>query len=257
MIALELLDGVVALEFERGGTHWHTDICDEIGVSLYVHGGYEHDAIIWLERWLREHQREGAIIDLGANIGTTAIPFAQRGWDVIAVEPVPSTFALLTENVERNRVGNVRCERVAIARHTGTVTMHTATGSGQAEVTVEGRAPVFTLPATGTVEVPCEPLDVLLARLGVDVVACVWCDVQGSEIDVLATGRELWERGVPLWLEVDPQRIDHRGGLDRFVAQLGPFSRFTPRDADTQPIAAFRSWVEAIAPGDDADTLLH
>src|SRR5687767_14041250 len=50
-------------------------------------------------------------LDIGANLGLTALALAQRAsrGHVIAFDPVPTTHALLEANVRRNGADNVRC----------------------------------------------------------------------------------------------------------------------------------------------------
>ena len=52
--------------------------------------------------------RNRTVIDVGANIGNTAIYFALKGAKkVIAIEPVPTAFKYLFKNIASNNVGNV------------------------------------------------------------------------------------------------------------------------------------------------------
>ena len=52
-------------------------------------------------------KRAGVVIDVGANVGLSALWFAARSDAVIACEPIPRTFAALVENVgaRENRGG--------------------------------------------------------------------------------------------------------------------------------------------------------
>src|SRR3989344_5056363 len=47
------------------------------------------------------------VVDVGANIGTLAIPFAKIAQTVLAFEPVPENLRLLRENIGLNKVTNV------------------------------------------------------------------------------------------------------------------------------------------------------
>jgi hypothetical protein len=59
-------------------------------------------------------------------------------------------------------------------------------------------------------------------RIEPSTIAFVWADVQGSEGHVIATARELWKAGVPLYIEVLPAALRRVGTIDR-VAAAGEF----------------------------------
>jgi FkbM family methyltransferase len=199
-------------------------------------------------------------MDLGANVGTTSIPFAQAGYDVIAVEPVPATFAMLTMNVERNDLGErIRCVQRAITAQPGAVDMWTGFGSGQAEVATAGTPAMERWGDRGQ----------LITVTGVPVcdianrdVTLVWADVQGSETTVIETGVSLWAEGTLLYLEVDPWSLDQHGGLDRFRRAVHDhFVGFVTRDdliADRpeRAIGNFDDFVGSIGANTYDDALL-
>ena len=55
----------------------------------------------------------GVFLDVGAHVGHYALRAARKASMVIAVEPNPSTYQRLTENVALNELGNVRCLQIA------------------------------------------------------------------------------------------------------------------------------------------------
>lgn len=62
----------------------------------------------------------GTFIDIGANIGVyTLIASEVANAMVISIEPHPTTFALLKENVQLNDRHNVSCLNVAVSYHDG------------------------------------------------------------------------------------------------------------------------------------------
>ena len=65
----------------------------------------------------------GTLLDLGANIGSYTILAAKvRGAEVVAVEPVPTTFNHLLRNVDANGVGHlVRAHQAAIGAEDGEI----------------------------------------------------------------------------------------------------------------------------------------
>lgn len=56
------------------------------------------------------------VVDVGANIGCTALLFGELAREVDAFEPSPSTFAFLERNVRRAGAGNIRLHNVALGR---------------------------------------------------------------------------------------------------------------------------------------------
>jgi FkbM family methyltransferase len=264
LVALARADGLV-IDFSRDGLRWRTDVGDEIGGQLYRTGSYERDEIAAVLRWL--DGKAGVVVDAGANVGTTSIPFAQAGYRVVAIEPVAETFEMLSVNVSRNGFsGHVTCVRQAVSEQAGTLEMWTGTGSGQAEVVVAGAPPaLLRWGATGQrVVVPAGPLNALLDELTIEPseVALVWADVQGAETSVIRTGTELWAAGVPLYLEVFPAGLDLHAGINEFIAAVrGHFAGFIPRDdliagRAATAIEQFSEWVQTIDSDSYSDALL-
>ncbi|HEX7135009.1 MAG TPA: FkbM family methyltransferase [Iamia sp.] len=265
--SLLVAEEVVEVAFARDGMVWRSDLGDEIGRQLFRCGSYEGEEIDAVLRWLAEQGRTGTVLDVGANIGTTTVPFARAGFPVIAVEPVPRTFALLTANAAASGLAEaITPVQVAVAAEPGHVDMWVGYGSGRSEVVVEGTSPDMEARGTPTtVSVPAAPLHQVLADQGVAAtdVALVWADVQGCETDVVTTATHLWAAGVPLWLEVDPVRLERQAGLAAFLATVAEhFSAFVSRDdmlageVEPQPVAAFAPWVDRIPAGRYEDALL-
>jgi FkbM family methyltransferase len=248
----------VRLHFQRGDLRWTVDAGDSVGRGLFVEGAYEREAIEALIRWAEKTGRPKLVIDVGANVGTTSIPFANAGFDVLAVEPVPLTFAMLEANVQENGLeGRVRCIKRAVAKTAGTVEMWTTRGSGLSEVAVRGESPVFTRTgrqAVDLIDVEGAGLAEIVdeAHVRIDHVGLVWCDAQGSETHVLESGRQLWEAGVPIYLEIDRENLERHGGLARFLECAEQyFATFLSSRALTNaqlptPIRYFRDLVDSV-----------
>lgn len=257
-LRLMLIDGVKAVTFEHDDMRWQTDLGDEIGFHLYLTGQYEGPEISAVLDWLRLNRPQQVMIDIGANIGTTSVPFALAGYTVVAVEPVPATFDMLKSNVRMNALeSRVNCVQSAISEQSGVLEMWTGDGSGQAEVAVPGREPAATRwgGAGRIVEVESRPLhEILLAgSVAAHEVALVWADVQGAETAVIRTATDLWTTGVPLYCEVDPTSLELQVGVEAFVDEVVlHFNEFVTRDDllrgryEPQPISSFRSWVGCI-----------
>jgi FkbM family methyltransferase len=207
----------------RGGLRW-TLLTWDRGTSWGVyadghHQGQERAAAV---RWLRASGRllagRDLVIDVGANIGTTTVPLAyEASCRVLALEPVPELHALLLRNVEQNRLADlVSCEQTAVAAQGDRYEMAVrADGAGSSELLVDGRDPSWA-DAKLTwhrTEVTAAPLPAILRRRGIqpEEVALVWADIQGAEGELIQTGEPLWRAGVPLFMELWPGGLVHRG----------------------------------------------
>ena len=154
------------------------------GARLQIGRGVDHVPII--EVFLREEYgriADGAtILDLGANIGAFSVYAATSARDVKiwAYEPLADFHALLTKNVQINRLGGaIRCFNCAVGAE-----------AGPRQLIVENEA--FSFPtlladarAGRRVEVACVPLIEILDSNGLKHVDLVKMDCEGSEYEIL------------------------------------------------------------------------
>lgn len=151
------------------------------GVSALIHnqGMYDYDNMKFVQ-WLL--QPGGTFFDIGANIGAyTLLASEQDGAHVLAFEPHPGTFALLSENVGLNRRQNVRLFQAALGHRHHAVYLTNVMGSPTNHV-VE-RESSHEEPSNG-IQVPCFRAEQICEELGV-VPDVVKLDVEGFEFDVL------------------------------------------------------------------------
>jgi FkbM family methyltransferase len=228
-LAWEFLRGdAETITFDRNGFTWSVFTNDIVGRSLYIRGDFQLEALQPLLAWLkanRPHYAERtAIVNIGANIGDTALPLAKAsGKKVIACEPVPRTFGLLKKNVQLNQMEQqVDCRQIAIATMAGTIEMLAPQDSGHSEVKssngkqgFDGR---YGKEQCEVAHVPSLPLDAVVkgCNLQPENIALAWSDTQGFESEVIASGSSLWQAGVPLWVEVAPEGLEVHGGLAHF-----------------------------------------
>jgi len=230
----------VALTFERAGLRWTLPLGDVIVGSVLRDGSYQGaemaGVLDWLGRWTTRTALP-YVVDVGANTGTTSVPLAVHGYRVLALEPVPRTFAYLERNVRDNDLGDkVICVDAAVSRVGHRVEMVLGGGLGESEVRTASDQRTLSNPrvaVTGSVEVRAAGLDELVAEaaIPVDQVAFVWSDSQGSEGDVVATGELLWTAGTPLFAELWPAALARRIPMDAFHAAVeARFSHFIVGD---------------------------
>lgn len=224
--AMGLLTGLdVALRFERDGVVWTVPPgVDGIGEELFRTGTYCGDTLDAVLAFIAERRPDRRwIVDVGANIGTTTIPCAMAGFDVLAIEPVPATLRYLRTNIDSNGLDpHVRVLEGAIAAGADDVLIAVSTSLGNSEVIpTPSSTPGFegNYGRAETIRAPALGLDAALhlSRIPAESVAIVWSDAQGSDTSVIETGTELWSAGVPLFVEFWPPGLATKGGVDGFV----------------------------------------
>jgi len=161
-------------------------------------------------------------LDVGANIGCTAILLAQLAKQVIAFEPTPRTFSWLLRNIETSGLSNVRCENHALGNVAGPATVtYSGIDRGGAFVGDAG-------PGVGeTAEIVVQRLDDVFPRLEVDRVDFIKLDVEGFEgkvIDggwgVISTQRPLVQMELNSWCLNALQRTSLPDFLDFLIERF-------------------------------------
>jgi FkbM family methyltransferase len=163
-----------------------------ISGTQFSYGGYEADET----RLMGEAVRAGStVVDVGANFGWHAIHLAKRVGDsgkVLAFEPIPATYAELTENVALNSCNNLKTFSFALGNETRTISMYlpgTDMGAGAASQFLD----------TGDrVEVSMFRLDDVLEREGVSHVDFIKADIEGGELNFLRGAERLISRCHPV-----------------------------------------------------------
>jgi len=98
----------------NGNMYIHSDD-PTIGRSLELYGEYcqpEVDLII------QYTDRKSFVMDIGANIGTHAIPVSKHVRRVVAFEPDAHNFDLLTKNCAETGCKNISCNNIALGSDT-------------------------------------------------------------------------------------------------------------------------------------------
>jgi FkbM family methyltransferase len=193
-----------------------------------------------------------AMIDIGANVGTTSIPRALLGdfsW-VYAIEPDPINYACLVRNIVGNGVrGLVLPDRVAIGDANGEMTMRVRR-SGTHHLVTQAEH----VSEDERIVVPCLPLDTWVDRIGIDLsdVGFIKSDTQGWDARVLAGAeRVLAQRHIAWQIEFSPAMLDRSGkSVDELFRLLeGHFTHFI--DLRREGGARVRSTQELRASLDD------
>jgi FkbM family methyltransferase len=124
--------------------------------------------------------RVSTVLDVGANEGQMALPFARAFPEakVFAFEPVPSTFSILVART--SDVPRIRCFDVALGAHEGQVTIRLAERSGHNSL-----LNVVPDPGPGTVTVHVTRGDAWASAHGVEHIDVLKIDTEGYDIEVL------------------------------------------------------------------------
>jgi FkbM family methyltransferase len=156
------------------------------------------------------------VVDCGANIGVSTMFFKTLApeAEILAFEPEPTAFRLLTQNVESNGMALVECRSCAVAREDGRHALWSA-APAHGGASLEFRGPGWTEREVETVR--------LSDCIGDRRVDFLKLDIEGSEIGVLA---ELDEAGVlrqvdEIGLEHHPRNPDDLPRLLRILVDAG------------------------------------
>lgn len=206
-------------EASRCGFDWTLDLADNLQRRLYLVGSYES---LTLAVVLKRLTPSDVVLDVGANIGTFALPVAARlhhPGRLVAVEAAPDTADRLRDHVGRNGLSErVEVVEVGLSDHSGRASLHLSPfGSRDAGTrTLEGDG------ATTGQPVELTTGDALRRRLGLDRFDVVKIDVEGHEASVLSGMVQTFMESPPrlLVVEIVPSHQERAG---RSVASLIEF----------------------------------
>jgi FkbM family methyltransferase len=158
---------------------------------------------------------------------------ATSGARVLAIEPNPETFAILVENVSRNRIEGITLRNLAVGATAGPAQLYIP----ESATTLSSLLPSWYTPGPPerplrTVSTQLVTLDGLTATPEFESIDWILIDVEGFEREVLAGGVESLARARRIVIEVTngPNELDCRkileaGGFeirDRWAAGAAP-----------------------------------
>ena len=149
-------------------------------VLLYC---FERSDISFLLRLVAKDKK---VVDIGANVGFVSIPVAKAllSGEIIAIEPVPSTYSQLKANIDVNRLTNVSARNFAIGSRDGELildnTVETDDSSGFWRQVDALSSTSITVPAISldTVIQECRRIDLLKI------------DAEGMELEILRGAKD-------------------------------------------------------------------
>jgi len=145
------------------------------------------------------------VIDIGANLGHYAAIASRLTGEqglVVAFEPEPNFFKLLSKNISRNDMKNVACFELAIAEKNGLVNLHISNeNKGNNSIIYSGESETF-------VQVKTTTLDDFLVSQKITKVDIIKMDIEGAEILALEGMKNTLIKHQPLlFLEFSPYSI--------------------------------------------------
>jgi FkbM family methyltransferase len=156
---------------------------------------FEPDNIAILKLLCDEDSR---VLDVGANIGMTALAFSQicsRG-QIAAIEPLARTFQYLQRNVTEAGARNLKIFNFALGSTEGTVPMQGHPSNFACSFVADN----YTIPDDNhfSYEVPVKRLDDTFSELSLDRLDFLKVDVEGFELEVFAGAREILNSYKPI-----------------------------------------------------------
>ncbi len=160
-------------------------------------------------------------VDCGAFDGDTLRAFlTRRGGDferIVAIEADPRNYGALGEYV-----GGLSPDIAAKI-----TTLETAVGATEMTVRFDAQGShAGRVTESGTVEVPCARLDVLLRD---HVPTYIKMDIEGAELDALAGADHILRNVRPVWAVASYHHVDHLWRVPLLIHERSPGSRFLLR----------------------------
>lgn len=148
--------------------------------------------------------KKSIVVDIGAHIGTFAIPIASEVEEVIAFEPSSETFSLLSHNAKENSASlKLINKALGSKKGSGTILARNASNSGANTIVTGGDIPVAILDS-----------EVTHADF-------IKIDVEGMELEVLRGGSELIKHSRPVVLfEVNLSQLRAHNASPRTIEKF-------------------------------------
>jgi len=165
--------------------------------------------------------QSGHYIDVGANIGLTTLPVSQNAAvRCVAIEPDPTNFRHLCENVARNcSHGNVELQQLAVFSQRAEISLELAPNNlGDHRLRTQDVSGFSKEDFWPTVSVQAAPLD----EIAPDIVGrlAIKIDTQGAEPFVFAGGRRTLSRASLVISEWAPYWLARLGGNPEIVTSF-------------------------------------
>ncbi|QTL03856.1 FkbM family methyltransferase [Aquabacter sp. L1I39] len=158
----------------------------------YVEHGFEPDTVLLLKALLREGD---TVLDVGANIGCTALLFSETAGAVHAFEPSPTTWSYLSRNTAQASHANVEAHNFGLGAEAGETTL-TFSPNNRSGGFVSDQTKAAAGHTTETIRI--RTLDEVVPELGIGRVDLIKIDVEGFEGHVLRGAGQVLANHSPL-----------------------------------------------------------
>lgn len=205
---------VVAIDDFDGDLRMRLALSEHMQSQIFWYGYYSRDVCAVVKKLL---DKGDIVVDAGANIGEISLVAAKAvGKDgcVYAFEPVTSIADRLAENIEANRLENVRLLRFGLADEERTVPIFAAAGAFHDGSENSGLGTLFaTSQRSAKIEnIRLTTLDRYWDETKPQRMDLVKIDVEGAELAVLMGARNCLERFKPyLVIEVQTDTAEAAG----------------------------------------------
>jgi FkbM family methyltransferase len=222
-----------------------------IGRSLRIYGEWAEHEIAVVSSYLLDGK---AIVDVGANIGVHTVAFARRfpRSTIVAIEPHPLAYTLLSANVAENGIQNVRLEHCACGAETAILPVPRGLVQHGGETNLGATSLINLVPDDATNSLTLvRRLDDILSSTPIQFIKV---DVEGMEPAVLAGASNIIRSQLPL-IYFEARTIEGvrecRAALDGFGYYLhwllsNPFNRANFRQEPLNIWAAMEVGVLAV-----------
>jgi len=188
---------------------------DYIGNYINTYGRYENAL---LEKLREVVLRQGAldtVLDIGANIGNHTVFFSEIFKRVIAFEPNPRTFSLLSINT--SNLQNVSCLMLGASSKKATLNFHVdELNMGDSRISSENTPKEGDNHSITTIDVmPIDAID----EINSENVSLVKIDVQGHEIEVIRGMLDTLRRTAPI-IAFEQEAVEIVDGSSEVIKQL-------------------------------------
>ena len=177
--------------------------------SLLSRGRYDWAAVSWL---LSLVDQESHIVFVGAHLGALLVPIAVRSGSrkVVAFEPVPNTYRLLTLNLALNGLADVVARQQAIGDTEGSVRFtQNPINTGNSRVS-----------NTGEIVVPVSTLDEALKREAWTRTDLMVLDTEGFEAHAMRGAARTLAQTRYFYVEYAPEQLREQGSTPEAFLDL-------------------------------------